>query len=61
MGWRENTDRLIIMMKVTPYIYTIGSEKFKIFLIQPFTIEMLYPVFGDQSCETLFSGWHGKD
>jgi hypothetical protein len=49
------------MIKVTPYLQTKGSEKFKKFLTQPFTIDMLYPVFNEKSCETLFDGWRGKD
>jgi hypothetical protein len=49
------------MIKVTPYILTIGSEKFKTFLAQPFTTDLLYPISGDGSIETFFSGWRGKD
>jgi hypothetical protein len=49
------------MIKVTPFIHTTGSEKFKKFLATPFSIDMLYPVFNDKSCETLFEGWKGKD
>ena len=49
------------MIKVTPFILTTGTEKFKTFLMQPFTIDMLYPVFGDKSVITLFDGWKGKD
>ena len=48
------------MIKVTPFIHTIGCEKFKEFLIKPFSIDMLYPVFNEASCNTLFEGWKGK-
>ena len=49
------------MIKVTPFFQTIGSEKFKEFLALPFRIDMLYPIHGDSSCQTLFDGWKGKD
>lgn len=49
------------MRKVTIYSNTKGSEKFKEFLALPFTVDMLYPVFGEKSCETLFEDWRGKD
>lgn len=49
------------MIKVTSFINTIGSEKFKQFLSLPFTIDMLYPVYNDKSCDTLFDTWRGKD
>lgn len=49
------------MIKVTPYSLTIGSEKFKEFLAKFFTLDMLYPVFNDQSCDTLFDDWRGKN
>lgn len=49
------------MIKVTPYNETIGSEKFKEFLATSFRIDMLYPILGDKSCETLFDDWCGKD
>jgi hypothetical protein len=49
------------MVSVVPYNNTTGSEKFKEFLAKPFTLDMLYPVFNDQSCETLFEGWRGKN
>ena len=48
-------------MKAVPYGMTKGSERFKEFLTQSFTIDMLYPVFGDKSKETLFAEWRGKD
>lgn len=49
------------MIKIVPYIMTKGSEKFKDFLALPFTIDMLYPVFGDKSTDMLFDGWRGKN
>ena len=49
------------MINVVPYSETTGSEKFKEFLTKPFTLDMLYPVFNDQSCETLFENWRGKN
>ena len=49
------------MIKVVPYIMTKGSKKFKDFLALPFTIDILYPVFGDKSTDMLYDGWRGKD
>jgi len=49
------------MIAVTPYHETMGSEKFKNFLTVPFSIDMLYPVFNEKSCDRLFDGWRGKD
>lgn len=49
------------MIKVSPYIQTIGNEKFKEFLVTSFTIDMLYPVFNDKSSDTLFDGWREKN
>lgn len=48
------------MIKVTPYIDTIGDEDFKKFLSQEFRVDMLSPVFGDESLSTLFADWRGK-
>jgi hypothetical protein len=45
------------MIKVVPFIQTTGDYNFKKFIARPFTIDMLYPVFNENSCETLFSGW----
>lgn len=39
---------------------TAGSERFKKFLAIPFKIDMLYPVFGNKSTDTLFDDWQGK-
>jgi len=47
--------------KVIPYIETVGCERFKNFLSVPFTIDMLFPVFNEKSCDRLFDGWRGKD
>ena len=49
------------MIKAVPYIQTSGSEKFKDFLNKPFTLDMLFPVFNDKSCDLLFEDWRGKD
>jgi hypothetical protein len=49
------------MIKVVPFNLTAGSEKFKEFLAKPFTVDMLYPIFNEKSCETLFEGWRGKN
>ncbi|MDA3780962.1 MAG: hypothetical protein PF487_12195 [Bacteroidales bacterium] len=48
------------MIKVVTFNKTRGSEKFKEFLASPFKIDMLYQ-FNDQSTETLFEDWRGKD
>jgi hypothetical protein len=48
------------MTQAVPFILTIGTEAFKKFLTKPFTIDMLYS-FGENSCQTLFEGWKGKD
>jgi len=48
------------MAIVVPYSETKGSKKFKEFLSKPFTVDMLYPVFGDKSVETLFDGWRSS-
>ena len=50
-----------MLLLVEPYIKTLGKERFKKFLMRPFTIDMLAPVFGDKSVDTLFDGWRGKD
>jgi len=49
------------MMKVVPYIFTLGCEKFRLFLIQPFNIDMLSSVTNNNLINILFDGWHGKD
>jgi len=49
------------MIKVVPFSQTKGSKNFKMFLETPFTIDVLYPIFGDKSNETLFEDWRGKD
>jgi hypothetical protein len=42
-------------MRVVPFIETIGSEKFKTFLNQSFSVDML------NSEEKIFDGWRRKD
>ena len=49
------------MIKVTPFIQTIGDDKFKEFLHQTFKLDMLYPISNEKSVETLFADWRGKD
>lgn len=49
------------MIRVVPYIQTSRSENFRKFLALPFTIDMLYPVYNEKSCELLFDGWKGKN
>jgi len=49
------------MIKAVPYIQTLGRETFKKFVQTPFTLDMLFPVFGDKSTQLLFEGWRGKD
>jgi hypothetical protein len=49
------------MLKVVPYIQTIGSEKFREFLTQPFKIDMLAQIFSPIVSLVLFEGWRGKD
>ena len=49
------------MITVVPYKETKGSERFKEFLTQPFTVDILYPVFNDKSKDTLFDEWRGKN
>ena len=49
------------MIKVTPFIATLGDEDFKKFLSQGFTLDMLFPIFNEKSVVTLFADWRGKD
>ena len=49
------------MIKTVSYGKTNRSEKFRQFLASPFSVDMIYPVYGDKSCETLFEDWRGKD
>lgn len=46
------------MIKASPYIQTIGSEKFKEFLIQPFSLDQLHTF--DVNQQVLFDGWHSN-
>lgn len=48
-------------MEVVPYIETIGSEKFKIFLNQEFSINMLYNISNNPTSIVLFDEWRGKN
>jgi len=48
------------MIKVAQYFDTVGSEKFKTFLSQPFSVNMLRQIDNVQT-EKLFDGWRGKD
>jgi hypothetical protein len=52
------------MIKAVPYIRTTGSERFKEFLVIPFSIDMLHPVIPALNIppnEILFIGWKGKE
>ena len=49
------------MIQAVPFILTLSTEAFKEFLTKPFTIDMLYPIFNENSGDTLFEGWKGKD
>ena len=49
------------MIKVVPYIQTIGCERFKEFLTVPFSIDMLASITNDKSVDVLFDGWRGKN
>lgn len=49
------------MIKVVPFIETICSEKFKIFLCKPFETNMIYSVSNNDTANALFTGWRGKD
>ncbi len=49
------------MIETARFINTIGDEDYRQFLNQNFNIDMLYPILGDNSNDTLFYGWRGKD
>jgi len=49
------------MIRVVPFNKTSGCERFKEFLTTPFTFNMLFPIHNDESIETLFNDWRGKD
>jgi hypothetical protein len=49
------------MINVVPFIKTNCRENYKKFLNQPFSVDVLYPVFNENSVQTLFEGWKGKD
>lgn len=48
-------------MRVVEYINTRGDERFKSFLNQPFSINMLYSNSEIKNSETYFSNWRGKN
>ena len=49
------------MIKVLPYIKTLGSERFKKFLLSKFELHMLNQVEKDSiNHEPVFDGWYGK-
>jgi hypothetical protein len=47
------------MIKVTPYMLTLGTEKFKNFLSQPFNFELLYNI--DDNKQIYFDCWRVKN
>ena len=47
------------MIEVTPYIQTLGREKFKEFILTPFSFDMLFPL-KDKTTQKLFEDWRGK-
>ena len=49
------------MIKVVPYIQTIGSEAFKNFISLPFSINLLYSVTAEEGINVIFDEWHGKN
>ena len=49
------------MIKVVPYIQTIGSEIYKKFILLPFSVNLLYYITKEEGVQVLFDGWHGKN
>lgn len=49
------------MIKIVPYIETVGNEGFRDFLSIPFTVDMLSPALNENSQDVLFDGWRGKN
>ena len=47
------------MIPVTPYILTTGTNKFKSFLMQEFSFDMLFNI--KTKSQVLFDCWRGKD
>lgn len=47
------------MIKITPFILTLGTEKFKKFLSQPFKFELLCNILNDN--QIYFDCWRGKN
>jgi len=48
------------MFKAVPYIYTMGCEKYKEFISQPFDYNQL-GTLDNINCQVLFDGWTGKN
>lgn len=48
------------MIKVEPYINTIGTKNYKAFINQKFNIDQIYPVI-DKNHTPFFDGWKGRD
>jgi hypothetical protein len=51
----------IMKNRAVPFIETMGTEKFKQFLGQQFSVNMLYAVLHNKPNDVLFEGWRGKD
>jgi hypothetical protein len=49
------------MLKVVPYIQTIGCEMYKKFISLPFSINLLYSITKEDGINVIFDGWHGKN
>lgn len=51
------------MIRVLPYIETLGSEKFKKFLLTPFKVCLVAEEIKDAEInyEVIFDGWYGKN
>ena len=50
-----------VMIKVVPYIQTIGSEVFKKFISLPFSVNLLYSITSEEGINVIFDGWYGKN
>ena len=49
------------MIKVVPYIQTIGTEKFKNFISLPFSVNLLHSITTEEGINVIFDEWHGKN
>lgn len=49
------------MKKVAPYIETNCSEIYKLFILEPFNINMLFNVDKNVQTSVIFNGWRGKN